>query len=149
MSELKSFYTILSDHNLIIEYHNGILDFDSYLNFKIKESKDLKYSPTLNQLLNFKDAIFTTSSEEVSKYANFLKNTPQFIGKRKIAVLTKTPNQVVPSTLLKMNLKDSFLSIEIFRTYEKALEWLNIPNLSIAEIKTILSKQKKANSLNN
>ena len=140
MSKLKSNYKILPEHNLIIESHNGKLDLDSYINFKINVSKDERYKPTLNQLLDFNGAIFTISSQEVSTYANFIKNTPKFIGERKIAVLTNTPNQVVPSVLLKMNLKNSLVLIEIFTTYEKAIHWLNIPNLSIEEIKNILAK---------
>lgn len=142
MPGLISRYKILTKQNLIIECHSGDLDFESYLKFKISESKDVKYNPTLSHLLDFKDAIFTTSSQELSKYAEFLKNTPQFIGKRKIAVLTNTPNQVVPSMLLKMNLKNSLLSVEIFTTIEKAIDWLNIPNLPKEEIKIILTKLK-------
>lgn len=144
MSGLVSNYKILSEHNLIIEYHNGLLDYDSYINFKINESKDESYRPTLNQLLDFNDTKFNISSQEINKYANFLKTTPKFKGKRKIAVLTKTPNQVVPSTLLKMSLIDSFLSVEIFTTYEKAIEWLNIPTLLLDEAYLVLTKLKNA-----
>tara|TARA_R110001583_G_scaffold10179_8_gene47366 strand:+ start:15444 stop:15878 length:435 start_codon:yes stop_codon:yes gene_type:complete len=143
MSGLISNYKILVKQNLLIESHRGKVDFDSYLNFKKRESKDVLYNPTLNHLLDFKDAIFTTSSQDVSKYADFLKNTPPFIGKRKIAVLTKTPNQVVPSVLLKMNLKNSLLSVEIFTTCQNALEWLNIPNVTFEEVKIILAKLKE------
>ena len=52
MSELLSTYKILSKYNLIVEIHKGILDVDSYIDFKIQLSKDPDFKTNMNNFIN-------------------------------------------------------------------------------------------------
>lgn len=139
MSNLKSTYKILPNHNLIIEYYSGDIDFVSFMNFKKKLILEPLFTPNLNILIHFKNATFKMTDEEINKYIHFSETDIKVIGKRKIALITETPNQVVVSTLFKMIQRIKSKSVEIFSTKEAALRWLNIKDLSTTEVTLILN----------
>ena len=143
MSSFKSPYKILPNHNLIIEYYSGDIDFVSFMNFKKKLIAEPLFTPTLNILIHFKNATFKMTDEEINKYIHFSETDIKVVGKRKIALITKTPNQVVVTTLFKMIQRIKSKSVEIFSTKEAALRWLNIKDLSTKEVTVILNKLHK------
>ncbi|NJK85994.1 MAG: hypothetical protein HC906_08555 [Bacteroidales bacterium] len=61
----------------------------------------------------------------IEDYVVFAKNAPDFVAKRKIAVLTSTPDHVVVLSLFKL-LNTLPIHVEIFYTYCSALRWLGI-----------------------
>ena len=138
MSLLKSNYKILKEHNLIVEYHTGILDVDSFINFKQSITLDPLFLPSLNYFVHLKKVAFTTNSEDINKYADFLEINSKVFGDRRVALITDTPNQVVSTTMFKMLQQNKAQSIEIFSTNESALEWLN-SNLNKNEILDVLA----------
>lgn len=140
MSKLKSTYQILKEQKIVIEYHEGVLDIDSFINFKKKLAKDTLFSNSLNYCIDFKNVTFIISEDDVEKYLIFLTNNPDYLGKRKVALLTNTPNQVVYSTFFKMKRTNSLQMIEVFSTNEAATDWLGIKTLSINEVETVLKK---------
>lgn len=139
MSSFKSPYKILSNHNLIIEYYSGDIDFVSFMNFKKKLILEPLFTPNLNILIHFKNATFKITDKEINKYIHFSETNLKVIGKRKIALITATPNQVVVSTLFKVIQRIKSKSVEIFSTKESALRWLNIKELSTIEVTHILN----------
>ena len=145
MSKLISKYKIITKYNLVIEYHSGTIDVDSYIKFKIKISNDPLFSSTLNSFVNFEDVVFEYSAEDVTKFFVFIENNSKFEGKRQVSILTKTPNQVVPPILFKLKQKqrNSLQSLDIFSTRESALKWLKTPSLTIKELITIINNLKK------
>lgn len=140
MNTLISKYKILKKHNLIIEFHKGALDIDSFINFKIKLTEDPLFTNSLNYYINFKNVTFILSENDVDKYIHFLKDNSDYLGKRKVALITNTPNQVVYSTFFKLKRSNSLQSIEVFSTSKSALNWLGIKNISINEFKNILKE---------
>lgn len=52
MSGLISNYKILKEHNLIVEYHSGILDADSFIEFKKSITLDPLFLPSLNYFVH-------------------------------------------------------------------------------------------------
>lgn len=138
MSLLKSNYKILKEHNLIVEYHTGILDVDSFINFKQSITLDPLFLPSLNYFVHLKKVTFSTNSEDIDKYADFLEINSKVFGDRRVALITDTPNQVVSTTMFKMLQQNKAQSIEIFSTNESALEWLN-SNLNKNEILDVLA----------
>lgn len=131
MSILKSNYHILKDLNLILEYHTGTLNLNSYIKFKQKLILNPEFLSNQNYFVDLKNVNFKISIEDIDSYVNFFKKNSNGVGKRKIALLTGTPNQVVFTTLYKSVLKNTNEIIEIFSTKEKALEWLEINDLTI------------------
>ncbi|SNR73166.1 hypothetical protein SAMN06265371_11079 [Lutibacter agarilyticus] len=140
MSALKSYYEILLEINLVIEYHIGILKADSYINFKKTLFNDPLFKPNLNHFIHFKNVTFDTNKDDINEFVNFMKTNTTSIGKRKIAFITNTPNQVVSTTLYKMMLNSLNQSVEIFSTNDNALKWLKVPNLGIGAVISILIK---------
>jgi hypothetical protein len=138
MSDLVSNYKILKEHNLIIEYHTGFLDVDSFINFKKSISLDPLFLPSLNYFVHLKKVTFTTNSEDIDKYADFLEINSKVFGDRRVALITDTPNQVVSTTMFKMLQQNKSQSIEIFSTNESVLKWLN-SNLNKSEILDVLA----------
>ncbi|WP_111708346.1 hypothetical protein [Lutibacter citreus] len=125
MSKFKSNYKIIPEYNLVIEFHKGIADLDMYIKFKSKLIKDELYKPDMNYFIDQKNVIFHTTNSDIKKYIEFIESKSKFLGKRKIALITNTPNQVVPTTIYKQKQKKLNQKTEIFSTNEKAFKWLN------------------------
>lgn len=137
MSGLISNYKILKEHNLIVEYHSGILDADSFMEFKKSITLDPLFLPSLNYFVHLKMVTFSTNLEDINKYVRFLDANSKVYGNRRVALITNTPNQVVSTTIFKMMQQNKSQSVEIFSTNESALEWLN-SNLNKNEILDVL-----------
>ena len=134
MFNLKSSYKILKEYNLLIEVHSGTIDFESYVNFKKKVISDSEFSPNLNFLINFTNAFFTITNEEIEYLVDFISKNSKLNNKRYTALVTDTPNQLVSSTLFKILQNNPLRPVEIFSTNECALEWLNCNDLPIDKI---------------
>ena len=125
MSGLVSTYKILKEYNLIIEYHTGTLDADSFIAFKKSITLDASFLPSLHYFVHLKNVTFSTNLEDIDKYANFLEANSKIFGNRRVALITNTPNQVVSTTMFKMMQQNKSQSVEVFSTNTSALEWLN------------------------
>ncbi|MDP3358981.1 MAG: hypothetical protein Q8S41_06480 [Lutibacter sp.] len=138
MSGLVSTYKILKEYNLIVEYHTGILDADSFIDFKKKIALDPLFAPNLHFFVHLKKVTFSTNLQDINTYANFLADNYNIYGNRRVALITNTPNQVVFTTIFKMMQQNKSQSVEIFSTNENALEWLN-NKLNKPEILSVLA----------
>ena len=143
MSGLISNYKILKEHNLIVEYHSGILDADSFIEFKKSITLDPLFLPSLNYFVHLKKVTFSKNLEDIDTYANFLEANSKVYGNSRVALITNTPNQVVSTTIFKMMQQNKSQSVEIFSTSESALEWLN-SNFDKNEILDVLGELKLA-----
>ena len=128
MSELKSSYKILQEHNLMIECHSGNLDLDSYMNFVIKTTQNPLFSRNMNYLIDLCNVVFTAPTDDIEKYHYFSETNFKSDKKRKVAIVTKSPNQMVFSTLFKNLNTQKLKEIEVFSTHEMAMRWLKISN---------------------
>ena len=126
MSDLISNYKILPEQNLVIQHHSGAMTFSNYTSFAQNLYADSLYNPNLNHLINIKEVFIKVSLGDLNKYAEFSKNNFKKPKTRNIAVVTKTPDQVVLSTLFKILSKRLPQNIEIFSTQKAAAEWLKI-----------------------
>lgn len=141
MSTLKSNYIILKEHNLLIEHHSGNLDLDSYINFVTRTSNDPLFSTNMNYLIDLSDVVVTSSLDDIYKYNTFTEDKFKSVRKRKVAMVTNTPNQMVFSTLFKNSNTQKLKEIEIFSTSTAAIDWLN-SNLIKIEFLDILTTLK-------
>lgn len=122
---LISKYIIDKEYNLIIEFHAGDLDLYTFKLFKRKLIKDANFSPNMNYFIHLKNATFTNATSDIKKYVNFLNRKATVFGKRRLALVTNTPNQVVNTTLFKTLCEDTENTVEIFSSNERAINWLN------------------------
>ncbi len=142
MSKLKSFYIILSESNLVIEHHQGTLNVDSYIKFKKELLEDPLFKTNMNYYIHLKDVFFSTTKPDIKKYIKYMASIYDIIGNRKLALVTSTPNQVVPITIYKSLEGDLNQESKIFSTTEMALHWLNIDDESIESIINTISEYK-------
>jgi len=143
MATLKSSYKIISEHNIIIEFHKGNIDVDSYIKFKEKTFNDEDFKTGLNYLIHFKNVTFFTPQEDIKKFVNFIKNNAPKLGKRKVAFVTSTPNQVVTTTIYKSMLADIKQQVAVFSTNDNALNWLTSNSLNTKKIIDVLKGMQK------
>ncbi len=141
MSSLKSNYIILKEQSLIIECHSGNLDLESYINFVTGTTLNPLFSPNLNYLIDFRNVVITAHIDDIKKYNSFSDNTFKSEIKRKVAIVTDTPTQMVFSTLFKDSNTQILKKIEIFSTTKVAINWLNL-NINKNEILDILTTFK-------
>jgi len=135
---LKSTYQIITQNNLIIEFHKGTLDVDSYIEFKKKLFSDKDFKPGLNYFIHHKNVTFLTNQTDIKKFVTFLGAHSDSLGKRKVALITNTPNQVVSTTIYKTMQANLNQEVEIFSTDEAALNWLIPKSFSIKDLNEIL-----------
>ena len=138
MSALKSYYEILPEYNLVIEFHRGILKAIDYIEFKKTLLKDPKFKANLNHFIHFKNVTFNTTPTDISEFVSFMEKKSHSLGFRKVVLVTNTPNQVVSTTMYKMMLQNPNQSIEICSTNKKALKWLKIANSEFDSIINLL-----------
>ena len=135
---LNSNYIILKEHNLLIESHSGNLDLDSYINFVTKTSNNPLFCLNMNYYIDISKVIVTASIDDIKKYNDFIKDNFACERKRRVALVTNTPNQMVFATLFKNSNTLKLKEIEVFSTNIAAIDWLN-SNLNKIEIIDILA----------
>ena len=144
MSQFKSNYQILKEHNIVLEYHSGHIDAESFIKFKHKLSLHPDFKPGLKYFVNLQDVTFDISKNDIHEYVDFLGTKSNIFGERQVALITRTPNQVVHTTLFKTTNPMKAEAIEIFSTNETAFDWLDIKNLSFNEFQILLENLELA-----
>ncbi len=107
-------------------------------------AKDFK--PGLNYFIHHKNVTFLTNQTDIKKFVDFLGSRSDSLGKRKVALITNTPNQVVSTTIYKIMQASLNQEVEIFSTNGAALNWLihnSFSNKNIIEILKILYNEVK------
>ncbi|MDP3358980.1 MAG: hypothetical protein Q8S41_06475 [Lutibacter sp.] len=92
----------------------------------------------MNYYIDLSKVIVTASIDDIKKYNDFIKDNFRCERKRKVALVTNTPNQMVFATLFKNSNTQKLKEIEVFSTKERAFNWLN-SNLNKIEIIDILA----------
>lgn len=141
MSSLNSNYLILKEQNLLVECHSGNLDLESYINFVTSTTLDPLFSANMNYFIDLSNVIVTASIDDIRKYNNFTEATFISERKRKVALVTNSPNQMVFATLFKNSNTQKLKEIEVFSTTTAAIHWLN-SNLIKYEILDVLMALK-------
>ena len=138
MTQLKSNYIILKDYNLLIECHSGNLDSKSYIDFVKRTTLDPLFSNNMNYYIDLSNVVVTASIDDIIIYNNFINDNFQCDKKRRVALLTSSPNQMVFATLFKNSNTQKLKEVEVFSTKENALNWIN-SRLNKEEILNIFS----------
>lgn len=121
-----STYKILEKENLIIEVHSGTCNSDSFQDFKLKLGEDPLFHKDFKFLVHIKGVSFKTNMNDIDELATFIKNNEKNLGKRKIGILTDTPQQVVNSTLYMTLLSKENNDVKVFSTNRETFKFLDI-----------------------
>jgi len=138
---MKSSYCIFKDKHLIVEYHEDNATIQDLIAFRLQQGADVNFSPTYNLISDIRNLTFDVTLSDVDAFAAFHKQNPHLIGKRKNAILTETPDQVVLVTVFDSSHIDLSQSIQVVSTISSAVSWVGTV-LSSATIKSILDDLK-------
>jgi len=137
---LKSSYIILKEKQLVIDIYDGILTLENFKGHKLKQATEKDFSPNYNLLSDFTTVEVRMSLQDLQEYASFIKAQGNIVGKRKAAVVTNTPNQLVYATAYDKYIKnDVGQDLITFPTFEDAFEWLGLQD-SKEEILALIAK---------
>jgi len=138
----KLHYTILEAQSLIVEYYHGKFNTEELINFKKKIANDTKFNFNYSVISDIRELEFLFQIEEVEKYVEFLITNPLYIGKRKTAMITKTPNQVVTSLGFDIFKGEMPIKFEVFSTLIKAYSFLGLNHDDRLYVDSALAKLK-------
>ena len=125
--ELISHYKVFLDKKFIIEYHEGSGTLEKVMAFKLNEANDVNYSPNFDLLMDIRKTTIKGIPNDVRKYIEFALLHKGISGKRKLAVLTSSPRQVIYFTFLNMFPITLPQTMKIFSSLDAAMFWLGEP----------------------
>jgi hypothetical protein len=127
---VKVSFKILPDCKLIIEKYAGPFSVELYEQMKLEEFSDPEFNSNYNVLADLRKASFGTQSlsseKEMALVSKFLMSNKENVGKRKSAILTANPEQVVSSIFFMESVKPLPVIVESFSTVDAALKWLGV-----------------------
>lgn len=113
-------YKILKEKSLILEYYSGRFDVDQLINCKKRIANDKTYDPNFNVIHDIRNLELLFEIDEVKKYVNLLSEDKRYLGERKSAMVTQTPDQVIISMGFEMLKENLPITFKICSTVEAA-----------------------------
>lgn len=130
-------YYIIQEKRIIVEIIKGSCTLNEYISFKEKLIEDKDFNPDYSYIIDIREIDLVFSSElrtRMKEYLEFEKSKDFLSNKKKIAVITNTPDQVVYSTINKI-FDDRSIIYSIFSTKNAALSWLGLDSSELNMIK--------------
>ena len=138
-------YKILPELKLIIQYLSGPVEGEDAIALVKKIRKDTGYDPVFNVLIDFRDITITwntNSSNSLTHFVSFMKESPDYMSGKKIVLLFSKPAQAVLSILLQKNYEAFPVTTDLYTTLEAATENLGLFQDSVYRIRKEIEKIK-------
>lgn len=135
-------YKILHYQKIIIEYYSGPISLIDIKELKLAEIKDNNFDSSYNILMDGRETNLLTSYQDILDLIDFIKSNPKIIGKRNSSFLTKTPNQVAQTTLLKLQSEILPMNYNIFSTMDSALKFIGVSKDNYLIVENIINEMK-------
>jgi hypothetical protein len=135
-------YKVLSNMRLILESYSGDTTVEDLIRQKTAISKEPDYDPTYNIIHDFRESNMLIEIENGKQFLEFLKNSKSIYHKRKVAHLTKTPDQVAKTTLFTLLQDRNSVEFEVFSTELSAFKWIGIDLNNFELIDSYLQEMK-------
>ena len=135
-------YSVLPDLKVVIEYFEGVITLSDIIEHKKNIVNDKQYNLNYNSIIDFRNAQLLLSEDDLNDYINFVITKSKINGKRKVALLTSSPNHVVVLTMFDMLSKSLPMKYNIFSTMESSFEWIEISICYIDLIEKCIKKLK-------
>ena len=135
-------YTILEEINLIIQSYQGDITLSGLKNMKRKLFQDKFYNTEYKVLTDMRLSNNSITIEEVEKYGEWIEEKLKLGSFNLNAILTSTPQQVVQSSIFRLNNNLKKYNYKVLSTLESSLNYLNIDFSHIEIIKIEINKMK-------
>lgn len=122
---MKSSYAILKESNLVLELPLGLITLKSMKAYKKIVTSNKDFCVSFDLLLDLRETNIYITMDELNEYITYLLLQKNIFGKRKTAMLVKTPNQLVYCNALKAMEENLPMQVGIFKSLDASLEWLN------------------------
>jgi hypothetical protein len=119
-------YKILPENRLIIKYFHGTFSMPDIIEWMDETGQDGLFDPTFSVLNDYRDAESRLKMSEINEFVKYLKKNNKFLGTRKSAFLTFTPNQTAFTMMLGLFKNELLIDIETFSTLLEAMRWLGL-----------------------
>jgi hypothetical protein len=117
-------YKIDKKNKLLIEKYEGELSIDDMIAHKEEELNDPDFEPDLDVITDITNANFTFNLSIIKKYTDYLIEKGYLIGGSNCAIIIATPHHATNSIKFIELLKEIQNNIDIFSTYEAAMNWI-------------------------
>jgi P2-related tail formation protein len=137
-----SYYKIIPELRLVIEYFGGYLSIEDVLETKRQQIKD-NYDPTYNFIVDYREARNILDKNELKEYVNFVKQNKEFIGKRKSAIISNSTVSMVTTSIYAMYGRTALpMDIAIVQNLYEAMEWTEIDKSHYKLVYQLLTEYK-------
>ncbi len=135
-------YKIFEDDNLVLRYYSGTITLDDHIRFMNQTFNDPRIKSTTNIINDYRDADFSyfNPQNEISSFIDKVVNTKTFLGNKKVAFITNSPNQTIYSTLIESAKDDNMVLTKTFSTIINALYWVTLSTTLLQQIEQTIDQ---------
>jgi hypothetical protein len=120
-------YSFFDEWKLVLVKISGAVTFEQMTAYLKSLSKDPRYSPPMNKLVDFRECrSYALTREEAEKFAEFNRNLSVVFANEKCAIVAPGDLEYGMSRVHEMYTTGSGLDITVFRQLEDALDRLGI-----------------------
>lgn len=128
-----NFYRVFSKYKLVMEEYNGNFTYKQLIKLKSAEQEDPLFNSSFHMVMDFSNSDIKLNDDDLVQFINHMKRNKRFKSKKRIALITHTPDQYVRTYLLLEN-ADIPAELIIVSSPQAALSWLRYSNAQIATL---------------
>ena len=117
-------YHIDTEKGIITETWPAEVNFEDYKDLKYREFSDPMFESNYDIISDLRNANLEYSEDDLNQIFQLFRENLSKIGKRKSALITDKPMQVVSTMLFKEKIKELPLNVQVFSTIEAAMKWI-------------------------
>ena len=136
-------FRVLPELKLVVEYCSEELTIEDAMALKVREAKSRAFDPTYNIITDLRDSDVVVAEDEVDGFIDFLQNYQGLAGKRRTALITRTPSQVILSSLMKYAASGLPIHFEVFSTLEAGMHFVGANDQSQGSIEAAIAEMKR------
>jgi len=110
--------------------------------FKKEQATNPDFSPEFNLICDLRDLVYDVTVSDIESFVDFYLQNRHLMGKRRNALITQTPYQMVVATLFEKMQVSLPQSIRIVSTVGAAVSWVNC-DLTGQQVNDIIEDLKK------
>lgn len=124
--------------NLTIQTIEGKITVDDLIGFLKMQFENPDYQSSSDIITDVRRAQFEITWREMEALVAFIRSNSKVQVSKKIAVITRAPNQMATSTLFALSMEDNNCPqiIEVFSTLKSTLDWIknDLPEIEYEHI---------------
>ena len=124
-------YRFVPEHRLTLEYFEGAIHLEDLMGFLQNMKNHDEYDPTYDVIIDIWNLDTTIDEGAVRDYSQKVSGDTGFLAKRRCALLTRSPRQVVAATFVELYGAKLPMEFQVFHTFQAAVAWLDRPGFTL------------------